>query len=54
MQDVLFLVVLVAFFGLAGLFVVACNRIIGPDEEALAEGLRGAPESEPHEEKVAA
>ena len=49
MQDVIYLAVLAAFFVVAGLFTVACDRIIGPDEEALAEGARGslAPEPEP-------
>jgi hypothetical protein len=47
MQDLVFMVVLVVFFGLAGLFVVACDRIIGTDEQALAEGARGEPEPEP-------
>ena len=32
MADVLFVVVVVAFFALASLLVVACDRIIGPDE----------------------
>ena len=52
MQDVVFVVVLVAFFGLATLFVVACDRIIGRDEDALAEGAPGAPE--PKSERLAA
>jgi len=43
MQDLVFMVVLVVFFVLAGLFVVACDRIIGPDEAALADANRGAP-----------
>ena len=47
MQDLVYMVVVVVFFGLAGLFVIACDRIIGPDEEALAEGSRGEPEPEP-------
>ena len=52
MQDVVYILVLIAFFVLAGLFVVACDRIIGRDEDALAEGSRGAPE--PEDERVAA
>lgn len=32
MADVLFVVVVVAFFALAAAFVVACDRIIGPDQ----------------------
>jgi len=54
MQDVVYMVVLVAFFVAAWLFVVACDRIIGPDEEALREASRGAPEPEPHDERLAA
>jgi len=54
MQDVLFLVVLAVFFTLAGLFVVACDRIIGSDEEALAESAAGAPEPTPAAERLAA
>ncbi len=34
MQDVIFLVVLMAFFALTVVFVKACERIIGPDVEA--------------------
>jgi len=30
--DLIYLAVITAFFALAGLFVVACDRIIGPDE----------------------
>jgi hypothetical protein len=40
MQDVVFMIVLVVFFVLAGLFVVGCDRIIGPDDEALSETNR--------------
>ena len=56
MQDVIYLAVLAAFFAVAGLFAYACDRIIGPDEEALAEGARGTvePEPEPGPERLAA
>ena len=37
------LVVLVVFFVLAGLFVVACDRLIGPDDLALGEADRATP-----------
>jgi hypothetical protein len=47
MQDLVFMAVLVVFFVLAGLFVVACDRIIGPDADALAESNRGAPAPAP-------
>jgi hypothetical protein len=53
MQDVIYVVVVIVFFVLSGLFVVACDRIIGPDEEALAEANKGEePPAAP--EKVAA
>ena len=58
MQDFVFMAVLVVFFVLAGLFVMACDRIIGPDDEALAESSRGAPAPtpapQPGDEKLAA
>lgn len=54
MQDAIYVLVLFAFFGLAGLFVVACDRIIGSDEEALAEGLGGTPAPELSRERSAA
>ena len=34
MADVIYLLVVVAFFALAALFVKACEAIIGPDELA--------------------
>jgi len=37
-NDVTFVVIMVAFFALAALFVIACDKIIGSDEEALAVG----------------
>jgi hypothetical protein len=48
-NDVTFVVIMIAFFALAALFVVACDKIIGSDDEALAVGdveLTPAPESE--------
>ena len=40
MTDVLMLAIIVAFFALAVVFVKACERIIGPDIEAVrAEGM---------------
>lgn len=32
MADLIYLAVTLAFFAVAALFVVACDRIIGPDE----------------------
>jgi hypothetical protein len=41
--------IMIAFFALAALFVIACDKIIGSDEEALAAGdeeLTPAPKPE--------
>ena len=55
MADVIYLAVMFAFFGIAALFVVACDKIIGPDDVALREGLSVAPTPEPGtEQQVAA
>jgi hypothetical protein len=45
MADVVYLLVFVAFFALAALFVRACEAIIGPDEQTVPE-RRSAPEPE--------
>ena len=47
MADLIYVAMLIAFFVIAGLFVVACDKIIGPDDVALREGLNGAPTPEP-------
>jgi hypothetical protein len=54
MQDLIYVAVMLAFFGLAALFVVACDKIIGSDEAALAQGQPAGGEPEPLEEQVAA
>jgi hypothetical protein len=54
MQDVIFMAVLVGFFILAGLFVVACDHLIGPDREALLEGVQGGAEADDEGERMAA
>jgi hypothetical protein len=46
MADLIYVAVIIAFFALASLFVVACDHIIGPDEVA--------PEAVPEDERVAA
>ena len=51
MADVIYLAVMFAFFGVAALFVVACDKIIGPDDVALREGLTTAPTPEPELEQ---
>jgi hypothetical protein len=50
MADLIYVAMLIAFFGVAALFVVACDKIIGPDDEALREGLTGVPSPEPQVE----
>jgi hypothetical protein len=50
-NDVTFVAIMIAFFALAALFVIACDKIIGSDEEALAVG---EDEIQPGPEKVAA
>lgn len=54
MQDVVYMAVLVAFFGVIALFVVACDRIIGPDGVALAEEEPGAHTAPRQPQKAAA
>ena len=49
MADVVYLLVFISFFALAGLFVRACEAIIGPDEQAVPEHRR-----EPQPESLAA
>jgi hypothetical protein len=42
MADLAFIVVIVAFFAVCAGYTRLCDRIIGPDEEALVEGGSGA------------
>ena len=42
MRDVVFVVVTLAFFALAALYVRACGRIIGPDELVSADDIEDA------------
>jgi hypothetical protein len=56
-NDVAFVAIMIAFFALAALFVIACDKIIGSDDEALAAGeeeLAPAPEPGPDPERLAA
>ena len=51
MADLIYVAMIIAFFAVAGLFVVACDRIIGADDS----NLTGTREPAPHDdEKVAA
>jgi hypothetical protein len=52
-NDVTYVAIMIAFFALAALFVVACDWIIGSDEEALAAGGE-EPEPTPAREQLAA
>jgi hypothetical protein len=52
-NDIAFIVIMVAFFALAALFVIACDKIIGSDDEALAIGEE-EPEPTPLPESLAA
>lgn len=52
MEDVLYIFIMVGFVLVAALFVMGCDRIIGPDEEALAE--QGPIDPEVYDERVAA
>lgn len=40
MQDLLYVFVMVALVVVAALFVMACDKIIGPDDVALADHYR--------------
>jgi hypothetical protein len=50
MNDLAFVAIMLAFFAVAVLFVVACDRIIGPDEDELA----ASPHVGAEQERVAA
>ena len=54
MADLIYLAALFAFFGIAALFVFACDKIIGPDDVALNEGLTTAPTPDAEFEQKAA
>ena len=45
MADLIFVAVIVAFFAVAGLFVVACDHIIGADDSAHTGTREPAPVS---------
>jgi hypothetical protein len=37
MEDLLYVAVVIVFFAIAALFVVGCDKLIGPDDVALEE-----------------
>jgi hypothetical protein len=53
-SDLLFVVIIVVFFLLAGLFVRACDRIIGADEEATTPTATAPTPTPTEPEQVAA
>ena len=53
MADLIYVAVIVAFFALAALFVVACDRIIGVDDSAATGTREPTPEPAPIEEAAA-
>lgn len=46
MNDFAFVAIILAFFVVAALFVAACDRIIGEDEEVFARSSSAEPEKE--------
>jgi hypothetical protein len=55
MQDLIYVAVMVAFFAIAGLFVIACDKLIGSDAAALEQSQPAGGEPAPAaEEKIAA
>jgi hypothetical protein len=44
--DLVFVLVILAFFAVAYVFVKACDRIIGSDDEASADGATAEQERE--------
>ena len=44
MNDIAYLAIIVAFFALAALFIKACDRIIGPDEQSDAPRAATSPD----------
>jgi hypothetical protein len=47
MNDFAFVAIMLAFFVVAGLFVVACDKIIGQEKEVFAESPAIDAEQEP-------
>ena len=43
MADLIYVAVIIAFFAVAALFVVACDHIIGADESAVSGTREPAP-----------
>ena len=41
MADLLFIAIVIAFFGITGLLVALCDHIIGPEESAVSAADQG-------------
>ena len=54
MEDLLYVAVVIVFFAIAALFVVGCDKLIGPDDAALEEDGGGAVEIALEHEREAA
>ncbi|HXW59840.1 MAG TPA: hypothetical protein VEJ23_10230 [Solirubrobacteraceae bacterium] len=52
MEDLLYVAITVALIAIGILFVIACNKIVGPDEQELAEESDLALSTEKLREKV--
>ena len=53
MYDIISIVFVLGFFALCLLYVQACDRILGPDEELVAPAAPGEP-TRPADEAIAA
>jgi hypothetical protein len=53
MEDLLYVAIIVVLIGIAVLFVLGCDKIVGPDESELAEESDAALASERLGERVA-
>ena len=54
MKDVLYVVIMVALVLVTAAFVIGCDKLIGPDDEALAEQGHDESEEDLDRDKVAA
>jgi len=54
MADVLYVAMMIALTAIGVMFVIGCDKIIGPDELALAEEPRAREQREPKAEELVA
>jgi hypothetical protein len=50
MNDIAYVAMIFAFFALTALFVKACDRIIGPDEQSAASRTGSASDDDNHDD----